>query len=139
MTDLQSLKDVDNSLISNVEIKILRSPSARSFEEEGGERGGVHNFVENKESIFLGFAFGCLQNADELFEGRVRKGGDLARQKNRTFRAKVRNTGEGAIDALANVWWEDLKVVVSKTVEGAEEAGSNGSRVPAGVGVGVRA
>ena len=108
MTDLQSLKDVDNSLISNVEIKILRSPSARPFEEEGRERGGVHNFMENKESLFLGFAFGCLQNANKLLKDGVRQGGDLTRQENRTIRAKVWDTGEGALNALANVRWHDL-------------------------------
>ena len=49
------------------------------------------------------------------------------------------DTREGALNALANVRWHDLQVVVPEAIEGAEEASGNGSRVPAGVAIGVGA
>ena len=51
----------------------------------------------------------------------------------------MRNTREGVFNALANVWWNDVKVVVSKAIERTEEASGDRGRVPAGVGVVVRA
>ena len=100
----------------------------------------MNNSMENSEGLFLGFAFCSPYNANQLFKDRVRQGSNNGGRENRPLRAKVRNAGEGALDAFANVRRHDLQVVVPKAIKGTEQASNNGRGVPAcfGIFVGAR-